>query len=144
MANAFYVTNAVAQGMLGSTGLTESIDAGTAAVIEIYDGSAPADADAAESNNMLARLTCAATAFSGLSDATGKARATFDTITSDTDADLTGTATHFRIKTQAGGSVICQGSVGTTGCDLNLNTVSITQHSTVAITSAYVDLPEGP
>lgn len=144
MANGFYVTNACAQGMLGSTGLTEAIDAGTAAVIEIYNGTPPADADASEGNTLLASLTCSGTAFTSIGDANPGAIATFAAITSDSDADNTGTATHFRIKTQTGGTVIAQGTVGTTGCDLNLNTTSITQHSTVAITSATITLPEGP
>lgn len=144
MANGFYCTNAVVQGLLGSTGLTEAIDAGTAAVIEIYNGTPPADADASEGNTLLASLTCSATAFTSITDANPGALATFAAITSDSDADNTGTATHFRIKTQTGGTVIAQGTVGTTGCDLNLNTTSITQHSTVAITSATITLPEGP
>lgn len=144
MANAFYITNAVAQGMLNATGLGAAIDAGTAAVIEIYNGTAPANADAAEANTLLASLTCSGTAFSGFSDTTTAGRATFGAITSDSSADNTGTATHFRIKTQTGGTVIAQGTVGTSASDLILNTTSITAGSTVAITSATIDLPEGP
>lgn len=144
MANAFYLTNAVCQGMLNATGLGEAIDAGTAAVIEIYNGTAPANADATESNTLLASLTCSGTAFSGFSDTTTAGRATFAAITSDSSADATGTATHFRIKTQTGGTVIAQGTVGTSASDLILNTTSITSGSTVSITAATIDLPEGP
>lgn len=144
MANALYITNAVAQGMLNATGLGEAIDAGTAAVIEIYNGTAPANADASEANTLLASLTCSGTAFSGFSDTTTAGRATFAAITSDSSADATGTATHFRIKTQTGGTVIAQGTVGTSASDLILNTVSITSGSTVSITAATIDLPEGP
>ncbi len=145
MALAFFITNAVARNMMKSGGSTfaANVDAGTAAVIEIYDGSAPADADAAESNNLLASLTCTATCFSGDSDANPGGRVTFDTITSDSSADNTGTATHFRIKTQTGGTVVCQGSVGTGTHDLVLNTTAITSGSTVSITSGTVTLPEG-
>jgi hypothetical protein len=145
MANGFYITNAVAQGMLNSTGLAEAIDAGTAAVIEIYQGTVPANADATPSSpTTLAVLTCSGTAFSGYSDTTTAARATFAAITSDTSADNNGTAQYFRIKTQSGGTVIAQGTVGTSAADLILNTTSITAGSTVAITSATIDLPEGP
>jgi hypothetical protein len=145
MANAFSLTSTVAQGMLNSTGLAESIDAGTAAVINIYSGTAPTNADTALSGNtLLAQLTCNATAFSGYSDTGTAARATFAAITSDTSADATGTATFFRILTQSGGTVIAQGSAGTASADLILNTTAITAGSTVSITSATIDLPKGP
>lgn len=147
MANAFYITNAAAQGMLGGTAgtLAASIDAGTAAVINIYSGTAPLDADAALSGNtLLAQLTCTATAFSGYSDANPGGRATFAAITADSSADATGTATFFRILTQNAGTVVCQGTVGTATSDLILNTTSITAGSTVSITSATITLPEGP
>lgn len=145
MANGFYVTNTVAIGMLSSTGLTESIDAGTAAVINIYSGTVPADADTAlGAQVLLAQLTCSATAFTSVADANPGAIATFASITADSSADATGTAAFFRILTQSGGTVIAQGTVGTSGCDLNLNTVSITSGSNVSITSATITLPEGP
>lgn len=148
MAKNFYLTSSVVMGMLGSTGLTESIDAGTAAVINIYSGTPPANADAAlAGNTLLAQLVCSTTAFSGITDVggpNGPARATFAAIASDNSADATGTATFFRILTQNAGTVIGQGTVGTSNADLILNTTSITAGSTVSITSAYIDLPEGP
>lgn len=147
MANAFYISNAAAQGMLGGTAgtLAASIDAGTAAVINIYSGTAPADADAALSGNtQLAQLTCNATAFSGYSDANPGGRATFAAITPDSSADATGTATFFRIYTQNAGTVVAQGTVGTATSDLILNTTAITLGSQVSITSATITLPEGP
>lgn len=145
MANAFYVTQAVAAGMLNSTGLAASVDAGTAAVINIYSGTVPANADAAlAGNTLLAQCTCSGTAFSGYSDTGTAARATFAAITADSSADATGTATFFRILTQNAGTVVAQGTVGTASSDLILNTVSITSGSTVSISSATIDLPEGP
>lgn len=140
-----YLTQAVVAGMLGSTGLTEAIDAGTAAVIEIYSGSVPANADASiGAATLLASLTCSATAFSSITDTGSAARATFAAITSDSSADATGTASFFRIKTQTGGTVIAQGTVGTSSADLILNTVAISAGSVVSISSATIDLPEGP
>ena len=145
MANGFYVTNAVAQGMLNSTGLAEAIDAGTAAVIEIYAGTVPSNADATPSSpTLLGTLTCTAVAFASYSDTGTAGRATFGSITSDSSADATGTAAYFRIKTQTGGTVIAQGTVGTSSADLILNTVSITSGSVIAISAATIDLPEGP
>ena len=145
MANGFYLTNTVVSGMLNSTGLAEAIDAGTAAVIEIYSGSVPANADASiGAATLLASLACSATAFSGFSDTGTAARATFGSITADSSADATGTASFFRIKTQTGGTVIAQGTVGTSSADLILNTTSITAGSTVSISAGTIDLPEGP
>ena len=140
MALAFFVTNAVAQSM--QTALATATDAGTAAVINIYDGSMPATADAAISGNVLAQLTCSSVMFSATTTANPSVL-TAGAISSDTSADSTGTASHFRILTQSGGTVIAQGSVGTATCDLILNTVSITSGSTVAITAATISLPTG-
>lgn len=136
----FFVTNTVAQSML--TALETAADAGTAAVIRILTGSVPADADAAETGTLLATLTCSATM--GTVGANGNnARLTFGSITADSSADNTGTATYFRLLTQTGGTVIAQGDVGTASTSLILNTVSITAGSTVSITAATIDLPEG-
>lgn len=141
MAADFCITNAVAQAMLNT--FTTQADAGTAAVINIYDSTVPADADTAlGAQVLLAQLTMSATSFGSATDATGKARITANAITSDTSADATGTATFFRILTQSGGTVVAQGTVGTSAADLVLNTVSITSGSTVAITAMTIDLPE--
>lgn len=136
-----YLTNAVAQGMLNGTGLAEAL--GASPKIRIYSGSVPANADASNSGTQLAELVCASTPFSGFSDTGTAARATFGTITSDTSADNTGTASFFRIVDSAGTTVKAQGTVGTSSADLILNTVAISAGSTVAISSAYIDLPEG-
>lgn len=152
MANAFYITNAVAIGMLGgaggaggSTTFANSIDAGSAAVINIYDGSVPADADASiGASTLLAQLTCSAQALASVVDDTPGALATFASITADSSANATGTATYFRILTQSGGTTIAQGTVATASADLILNTTAITSGSTVTITSATILLPEGP
>jgi hypothetical protein len=145
MANGFYVTNTTAQAM--ATAIETAIDAGTAAVIEIYAGTVPADADATPSSpTLLASLTCSGT-FGTVSTGvagTGTGLITAGSITSDTSADNTGTAAYFRIKTQTGGTAVCQGTVGVSSADLILNTVSITAGSTVAVTSATITVPEGP
>jgi hypothetical protein len=143
MANAFYVTNAVAQAMANA--ITTAIDAGTAAVINIYSGTAPADADAALSGNtLLAQLTMNGTSFGAATDLNPGARITANAITADPSADATGTATFFRILTQNAGTVCTQGTVGTASADMILNTVAITSGSTVSVTAATITQPEGP
>lgn len=143
MANGFYITNAVA--IIGLDAIVDAFDAGPAAVINIYDSTVPADADTAlGAQVLLAQLTMAATAFGAAADDTPGAIAMAAAITGDASANATGTATFFRVLTQDGGTVLCQGTVGTSGSDLNLNTVSITAGSSVDITSFTILLPEGP
>lgn len=143
MANAFYFTNNIVKGMLDY--FATQTDAGTAAVIEIYGGTAPADADASAAGlTLLASLTMSATAFAAAADISPGARITANSITSDSSADATGTATCWRIKTQTGGTVTCQGTCGTSNADMVLNTTSITAGATVSVTAATVTHPEGP
>lgn len=141
MANGFYVTNAVAQGMLNSTGLAEAL--GTSPKIKIYSGSVPSNADASNGGTLLAELVCSSTPFGTYSDTGTAGRAAFATITSDSSADNTGTASFFRITT-SGDVVKAQGTVGTASADLVLTTTSITAGSIISISSAQIDLPEGP
>jgi hypothetical protein len=115
--------------------------------IKIYDGTQAADANTAVgAQTLLATLTFGATAF-GSSAATGstptrKATATANTITGDTSADATGTATWFRILKSNGTTVVMDGSVGTSGCDLNLATTSLVAGVDVEITSFTLSQPE--
>jgi hypothetical protein len=106
--------------------------AGTSALVKIYDGTAPADANTALSGNtLLATLTCSST----LAPAASGGVLTLSTITQDSAADATGTATFYRWYKSDGTTVIKQGSVGTSGADLNLNTTSIVVGGPVSVTS---------
>lgn len=139
---AFFLASPVVVGMLNATGLQTQLNAGTAAVIEIFSGSVPADADATNAGTLLARLVCSKPVFTSVAASGNNALATFAAIASGA-AVATGTATFFRILTQAGGSVLAQGAVGTSSAELILNTVAISTGSTVSITSATITLPEG-
>ena len=141
MANNLFITNANAQALL--TALKTAIDAGTAAIIRIYDSTQPTDADTAVgAQTLLATLTMSATAFGSVSDAAPGAIMTAATITADSSADATSTATWFRMLTQSGGTNLIDGSVGTSGCDINFNTVSFTSGSQIEITSLTITQPE--
>lgn len=64
---------------------------------------------------------------------------TFTMPQSDTAADATGTAAAARIRTASGGTdIVTALTVGTTGSDINLDSVSITTGQTVTITSATI------
>jgi hypothetical protein len=105
--------------------------------LNIYSGTVPANADTALSGNtLLATLTMAATAFGAANTSTGVATA--GTITADSSADATGTATFFRVMesgTTPGTVVVFQGTVGTSGAELNLSSTSIVATGTVSVTS---------
>ena len=139
---ALFVANPAAQSMM--TALEAAIDAGTAAQLVIYSGSVPADADAALSGNtVLAELLCADT-FGTVAANGNNARITAAAIAADTSANNSGTATFWRLFTQTDkATTVLQGSVGTSGAELILNTVAITAGSTVSVTSFTIDLPEG-
>jgi hypothetical protein len=107
--------------------------------IRIYSGTQPATADTALSGNtLLAELRFA-------NPASGAAVAgviTWSTITSDTSADATGTATFYRALKSDGTSVVMDGSVGTSGADLNLNSTAIQSGAQVDITSFTHTIPK--
>lgn len=142
MANDFVISNNVAKAALDA--VTAQLDGGTAAVWNIYSGTAPADADAALSGNtLLAQLTMSATSYSAATDLNPGARITANAITPDSSADATGTATFYRQLTQNAGTVCTQGTVNTATSDLVLNTVAITAGSQVSVTSSTITMPEG-
>jgi hypothetical protein len=106
----------------------DSLDSG---FIRIYSGSVPADADTALSGQtQLAELTFAANAF----DPASGGVATANAITDGT-ASATGTATFFRVLQSDGSTVRSQGTVGTSGADMNLNNTSIISGGNVSVTS---------
>jgi hypothetical protein len=143
MAVGFYIPNATA--LVAADAIADSFDSGTAALITIYSGSVPADADTAlGAQVVLAELLMNATAFGAAADDTPGAIVTAAAITSDSSANNAGTASFFRVHDQSGGTIKCQGTVGTSSADLILNTVSITAGSTVSISAFTILLPEGP
>jgi hypothetical protein len=119
---------------------TEAINAEANAVcalcnsgkLRVYDGLQPVDPDVAITDqNLLAELTFSATAFGAAVNGAAAANA----ITKDSSADRTGTATWFRAFKTDGISPVFDGTVGTTGADLNLNTVAIQANAELAITA---------
>lgn len=107
--------------------------AGSNAIISLYTGTQPANANTAlSSNTLLAALTMV----SGFgTDSNGTL--TLGTVSPNT-AVAAGTATFFRITKSDGTTVVMDGSVGTSGADLNLNTTTIALNDTVAITSGTI------
>lgn len=114
--------------------------------INIYTGSLPANCGASESGTQLCGMQFGSTAFGASTDgsSTGIMTATANSITSDTNADATNTAGHFRCSsTDGGGTVRAQGTCGTSSADMIMNTTSITAGDTVACSSFLITLPDG-
>jgi len=100
--------------------------------LRIYDGSQPATADTAiGAQNLLAELRFNATAFAGAANGVAAA----NSITPDSTADATGTASWFRAFKSDGTTVIFDGTVGTSGANLNLNSVAISAGAAVSVSS---------
>lgn len=112
--------------------LTSTI--GASCLINLYAGTQPASPDTAiTSQTLLATLTGNAT----FAPAASGGVLTLNSITNGTGLAAAGAgtaATFFRITT-SGGTAHIDGTVGTSGADLNLNNVSIAQNQTVSVTS---------
>lgn len=106
--------------------------------IMIYTGSQPADANQPVTGTLLAKLPLSATAFQGAtaSGSTGSrvVTAVANAITSQA-ALVTGTAGYHAVMKSDGVTVAWMGSVGTTGCDLNLNSTSLVSGTNVTVSS---------
>lgn len=111
--------------------IVTQLDLGAASLLRIYDGTRPATGGAA--TTLLAELT--------LTDPAGAAAdagvLTLSSITADASANATGTATWFRLVTSAA-SFVMDGNVGTSGSDLNINTLAIAAGANVSVTSFVV------
>lgn len=138
-----FITNASAQAACNA--VVDLVDVGSTNAsghILIYAGSVPADADAALGGaTLLAELIMSNPAFGAAADISPGARATASSITADSSANATGTASFFRM-TNRDATAIVQGAVSTSGAELNLNSVSIVSGAQVSITSMTVTMPE--
>lgn len=127
---------------LGAAARNAAVDAitgtiGASGKLRIYDGTQPTDADTAlGAQVLLADLPLSATAFAASSGGSASANA----ITTDSAADATGTATWGSFLTSANVRKI-DFSVGTSGANLNLNSVAITTGAAVAVSAFTMSVP---
>lgn len=106
---------------------------GTAPILTIRTGSAPADCATANSGTVLATLTLPSDWMANASSGSKAKSGTWQ----DASADNAGTAAHFRIHDSTGTTCHLQGTVTATGGggDLTLDNTSIAAGQTVTITS---------
>ena len=112
--------------------ITTSI--GASGFLRIYDGTQPTNvATALGAQVKLAELALSAI----FAPAASAGVLTANAITTDASADATGTATWGTLTT-SGGTRVVDFSVGTSGADLNLNSVSITVGGSVAVSALTI------
>jgi hypothetical protein len=107
---------------------------GSSGFLRIYDGTQPATADTAiGAQTMLAELPLSTTA----AGAASSGALTLSAITDEASAAATGTASWGALVTSAGVRKV-DFSVGTSGADLNLDSVSITAGQVVSVSSFVI------
>jgi len=110
--------------------------AGNGALLRIYSGTRPANADTAPSGTLLAELVCG----TPFAPAASSGVLTANAITQDSSADATGTATWCRLTNSAGSTTVLDGDVTVTGGggDLQLVNTSLTAGQPVQVTSFVI------
>lgn len=104
----------------------------------IYNGTKPAGPGVAiGTQTLLAELRYGASAFAAASGGVLTAEA----ITQDASANASGTATWYRDLASDGTTAICDGTVGTSGCDWNLSTTTVVAGVPVACTAQTYTWP---
>lgn len=118
-------------------GVVDLLDAGSGAgTIAIRTGSAPTNVGDADSGTLLGTLTFSDPAFGNSSTGVATASA----ITSDTNADNSGTAGHFRAK-DSDANIVFDGTCGQGSGDLNFDNNVIVAGGTIAISAGTVTMP---
>ncbi len=108
--------------------------------LRVYSGTRPTDADTTlGAAVLLAELTFGATAFPAASGGVLTANA----ITQDSAADAGGTASFARLFEADGTTPFCDLSVGTSGAEINFQTLTFVQGLVVQVTSLTISLPVG-
>jgi hypothetical protein len=136
-------SRAALNALLATVGAT-----GSAGYIKLYSGGIPLTVASTASSGLLATLTLGSVPAwsSAVDDALGAkaslavTAATALPTSSSTPGSLTNAVTHFRVTTSTGTAVL-QGTAGTSGCDLNFNTTTITPASMVEVSALDVVLP---
>lgn len=121
----------------GCDAIVDDIDAGSGAgTIAIRTGSQPTNVGDADSGTLLGTLTFSDPAFGSASTGT----ATASSITSDSSADNSGTAGHFRIK-DSDANIHSDGTCGQGSGDLSFDNSAIVAGGVIAISSLTVTQP---
>jgi hypothetical protein len=112
---------------------------GASPVLKIRTGSAPADVATADSGTVLATLNLPSTAFNAASSGAVTKTGTW----SDSSADNSGTAAHFRLYKSDGTTAVAQGTVTVTGGGGDLTVDSVTFNAGQAFSVSAFQITDG-
>lgn len=104
---------------------------GTSAVMKIFSGSPPANCAAADSGTALATVSLPVDWMAAATGGSKSKNGTWE----DLSADNTGTAGHFRIYDSGVATCHMQGTVGTSGTDIIVNSTSFTAAQAFTVNS---------
>lgn len=104
---------------------------GASAIMRIRTGSVPANCAAADTGTVLATLNLPSDWMAAASSGSKALSGTWQ----DASADATGTAAHFRVYDSGGSTCHIQGTVGTSGTDMIVDSVSFTAGQQFNVTS---------
>ena len=105
--------------------------------LRFYSGAIPSRADDA-AGTLLAELGMAATAFGSAVNGVITANAI-----ASANASATGIASYFRIYKSDGSTCVYQGTVGVSGCDATVDSVSFVQNVQVSCSALTYTIPRG-
>lgn len=132
-----YLNNNLRDALVSAWCVTAAnVAAGASAVINVYSGSVPADANAAATGTLLVSFTTAA-AGASWNTASGGSAALVSNLAAVAGAGSATTATYARM---VKGSYVLQGTVGTSGTDFVMDSVTITSGNTYNITNATITI----
>lgn len=116
--------------------IADLIDVGGAGTMRVRTGAQPTNVGDADSGTLLGTVTFSATAFGASS--TGVVTAA--SITSDTTADNSGTAGHFRLY-KGDGAIHSDGTAGQGSGDMNFDNNVIVAGGVIAVSSMTITVP---
>jgi len=105
--------------------------AGASAVLKIFTGSPPANCAAADSGTVLATINLPSDWMAAASGGSKAKSGTWE----DLSADNSGTAGHFRVYDNGVTTCHIQGTVGTSGTDMTVNSTSFTAGQSFTVNS---------
>ena len=117
-------------------GIVDLIDSGGAGTIRVRTGSQPTNVGDADTGTLLGTLAFSATAFGASSGGTATAAA----ITSDSSADASGTAGHFRVY-NGSSAIHSDGTCGLGSGDMSFDNNVIVAGGVIACTAFTVTVP---
>ncbi len=124
--------NAVATSNAGVDAIVALANAGK---LQLYDGTQPAAGGAVAAQVKLAEFTLPNPAFGAAAARTATANAI-----SAVNAIASGTATWFRVLS-SGSAILWDGSIGTSGANMNMNSNVISSGASVSVTSWTYTIP---